>query len=301
MQEAKKWEQYTEEDILQANIEKYQDEATLQFYKEFEESKYPYHEFHVIFSNLISFLRKNNDHPIRVADICGGSGQASFIVKKYDVDSQVTLVDLSEDMLDIAREKMNRANIKGIEIIQEDAFSFLKKGKKYDLIVFSSAIHHFKDPIELISLAAENLSANGVIITIADPTNVISSRRYKFFEFLAVDATGKKERIKKSLSTLFNKSPQTLEDFDLAEYQTLKGIDDKKLIKDLALKNMYPIMHIRYPAGEPHITKIMPWFGLSWAFSTILHKGNISNSEELNNLMRKSLRRDLPFRVSIYK
>ena len=290
----KRWEECTEEDILQANIEKYDSEHIVNFYKDFEEPRYAYIEYNVIFKAVTNMLEKRIHRSLQAVDLCGGAGKAAFVLKSCSPDSRVTLVDLSEKMLEIAREKIDRNKIEGVDVVLADAFSFLDSEKKYDLIVFSSAIHHFKEPLNLLQSAAARLSENGIIITIADPTIITKSRRYKFFLFLAAGSQHKKEIIKQMFS---GSNKDSSSDFDMAEYQTYTGIDDRKLASEVRNIGLSPLVHLRYPAGEPYMVKIMPYLGLCWAFSMVLGKTENHVPEEMVDRLKQEIKKEMPFRI----
>jgi len=289
----KRWEECTEEDILQANIEKYDSEHIVNFYKDFEEPRYAYIEYNVIFKAVTNMLEKRNDRSLQAVDLCGGAGKAAFVMKSCSPDCRVTLVDLSEKMLGVARERIERDKIEGVDVVLADAFSFLESEAEYDLIVFSSAIHHFKEPLNLLQNAAARLSENGVIITIADPTTITKSRRYKFFLFLAASSQHKKEIIKQK----FSGSKDSNSDFDMAEYQTYTGIDDRKLASEVRNIGLSPLVHLRYPAGEPYMVKIMPYLGLCWAFSMVLGKTENHIPEEMIDKLKQEIKKEMPFRI----
>jgi ubiquinone/menaquinone biosynthesis C-methylase UbiE len=290
----KRWEECTEEDILQANIEKYDSEHIVNFYKDFEEPRYAYIEYNVIFKAVTNMLEKRNDRSLQAVDLCGGAGKAAFVMKSCSPDCRVTLVDLSEKMLGVARERIERDKIEGVDVVLADAFSFLESEAEYDLIVFSSAIHHFKEPLNLLQNAAARLSENGVIITIADPTTITKSRRYKFFLFLAASSQHKKEIIKQK----FSGSKDSNSDFDMAEYQTYTGIDDRKLAREVRDIGLSPLVHLRYPAGEPYMVKIMPYLGLCWAFSMVLGKTENHVPEEMVDRLKQEIKKEMPFKIN---
>lgn len=290
---AKRWEECTEEDILQANIEKYDSEHIVNFYKDFEEPRYSYIEYNVIFKAVTDMLEKTLDRSLRAVDLCGGAGKAAFVLKSCAPDCKVTLVDLSEKMLEIARERIAKNNIQGIDVVQADAFSFLDSEGEYDLIVFSSAVHHFKEPLDLLKSAAARLSENGIIITIADPTTITKSRRYQFFRFLAASSEHQKQMIKQMFST---NSSSNNADFDMAEYQTYTGIDDRQLARGVRGVGLSPLLHLRYPAGEPYMVKIMPYLGLCWAFSLVLGKRENQVPAAVVDKLKQDIKREMPFR-----
>lgn len=293
MAAVKRWEECTEEDILQANIEKYDSEHIVNFYKDFEEPRYSYIEYNIIFKAVTDMLEKTIDHSLRAVDLCGGAGKAAFVLKSCAPDCKVKLVDLSAKMLAIAQERMAKNNIAGIDVVQTDAFSFLGSEGEYDLIVLSSAIHHFKEPLGLLKSAADRLSANGIIITIADPTTITKSRRYQIFRFLAAGSKHKKQMIKQMFST---DSGAGNADFDMAEYQTYTGIDDLELARGVRNIGLSPLLHLRYPAGEPYMVKIMPYLGLCWAFSMVLGKSENQAPTAVVDKLKRDIKREMPFR-----
>jgi ubiquinone/menaquinone biosynthesis C-methylase UbiE len=295
----KMWEDYTEEEILKANIEKYDKEEVVKFYQDFEEPKYSYIEYTVIFKAVLGLLQKKMQEPVRAVDMCGGAGKAAFALKSCDPDCEVTLVDLADKMLDIARCKAEKENI-DCRIILKDAFSFLEEeAEQFDLIVFSSALHHFKDPISLLEAAAKRLSPQGMIISIADPNTMIKSKRFLFLQFMASNGQLKKIAVKRCLGNIFSSQGSPAEEeFDVAEYQTFAGIDDMALSKDIKQAGLSPLLHMRYPAGEPAATKIMPWMGLYWAFSMVMcHSESVGMYHKEMGALKQEVERSLPYKV----
>jgi len=296
---SKKWHEYSEEEILQANIEKYQRDDIVKFYEDFEEPRYTYIEYQIILAAVLKALREELGRPVKAVDMCGGAGKAAFVIKSIQPDSEVFLVDLSEKMLNIARQRAAKLGLHDLNIVQADAFSFLEQDVEYDLFVYSSALHHFKDPVNLLKVSAGRMHTKGMIVTIADPTTLIKSRRYRFFQFLATNRDVKRHMIKECFQRRFKKSPAAGEEFDVAEYQTYTGIDDHQLCKDLAKINLYPLVHLRYPAGEPYMTKIMPYLGLSWAFSTVLSLSPEDYQDRVKQ-MKQEIKSQLPFRIRFF-
>ena len=301
MSKVKTWEEYSEEEILKANIEKYAKEEIVKFYEDFEEPKYSYIEYSVIFNAVLGVLNKRLPHSVRAVDMCGGAGKAAFALKSCDDNCEVTLVDLADKMLDIARRKAEKENI-ACRIILNDAFSFLDNEKEqFDLIVFSSALHHFKDPISLLDAAAKRLSPQGLIISIADPNTKIKSKRFRFLQFMAGNSQLKRIAVKNFFNQRFTAGKKNVpqeEDFDVAEYQTRTGINDVALSNDIKRIGLESLVLMRYPAGEPLMTRIMPWIGLCWAFSTVMcHKEAWAEYRKEADLIRKEIKQNLPYRV----
>lgn len=299
----KKWEDFSEEEILEANIAKYEQDAIVQFYEDFDEPRYSYIEYEVIFTSVLETMRKKLGRPVRAVDMCGGAGKGAFTLKACQPDCQVTLVDLSEKMLEVARRKAVKNSLHDIDIVQADAFSFLAQENEYDLFVYSSALHHFKDPITLLQQTAEKLSPQGMIISIADPNTLTKSRRYAFLQFSASNWEIKKQVMKNKFDRLLGadtKQNSNLPDFDVAEYLTFTGIDDIAFTRQVQNIGLQPLIHMRYPAGEPYMTRILPYIGLYWAFSTVLHKDTEPGYQIYKEQMKREIATNLPFRIKYY-
>lgn len=112
-------------------------------------------------------LRVVSDAP-EVLDACGGSGNVSAILSGSGIVPAV--VDVSSEML---AQWISRAQGMGLapETHVAPIESFLRDDRRcWDLIAFSSALHHLEHPAEVLALAATRLKEGGAILTIYDPT-----------------------------------------------------------------------------------------------------------------------------------
>ncbi len=302
MEVLKKWSHVTEKDILEANIVKYDNDEIIKYYTEKADPKFTYIEYQVIFKAVMEALAKKLGRSVKAVDICGGSGKASFIMKQCDPFSEVSLVDLSDKMLAVARDKMKQEGVEDIRLIKTDAFSFLESTQQqFDLIVFSSAIHHFKDPIKLLAAAAEKLSPQGCIVTIAEPTTIIKSTRFKIVTFIFGHKEYKQDVVKSWIRYILTRGeswPAKDEFADIAEYQTYKGIDDLEMSSRLSSLGLSPLVHLRYPSGDPIMLKVMPYMGLNWSFGMVLKKGWGPEDRKLSWELQNKIREELPFKIN---
>lgn len=110
----------------------------------------------------IDNLKLSTSSP-EILDLGAGTGLFSeFVLLKYP-DARITLVDLSEKMLDIARKRFS--SNENISIIQQD-FTTFKVEKQYDAVISSLAIHHLEDTakIELYNTVFTLLKSDGIFI-----------------------------------------------------------------------------------------------------------------------------------------
>ena len=101
-----------------------------------------------------------------ILDFGGGTGLLTLPLAKQA--KFVTLVDISEKMLEQARLKAEQQDIKNIQFLEQD---LLEKPleKEFDLIVVCRVLHHMPDLDEALSLFYQHLKEDGKLL-IADFT-----------------------------------------------------------------------------------------------------------------------------------
>lgn len=99
----------------------------------------------------------------KILDIGAGTGLLSaFLMERYP-EASFTLIDISEKMLDIAKDRFRgNSNVKYI-VADYSKYSFVEK---YDMIVSALSIHHLEDKEkkEIYKKSYSLLKQNGVII-----------------------------------------------------------------------------------------------------------------------------------------
>ncbi|MBT2738627.1 class I SAM-dependent methyltransferase [Bacillus sp. ISL-7] len=97
--------------------------------------------FDDFYSIPISIIETKNDSPA-VLDIGAGTGLFSFFIKEKFPNAHITLIDLSEKMMDVSRKRF--ANYNDIHYVVAD-YTEYKFNEKFDLIISSLSIHHLSD------------------------------------------------------------------------------------------------------------------------------------------------------------
>ena len=106
--------------------------------------------------------------PARVLDVGCGTGNLSL--KFLMLGSEVTALDISQRMLDILRSKVPNALKGRIHIVCEDADEFLLQEKGYyDVMCFSSVLHHLPNYLATLNLAISKLNPGGIIYIVHEP------------------------------------------------------------------------------------------------------------------------------------
>ena len=96
-----------------------------------------------------------------ILDFGGGTGLLALPLAEQA--KSVTLVDISEKMLEQARLKAEQQDIKNIQFLEQD---LLEKPleKEFDLIVVCRVLHHMPDLDESLSLFHQHLRENGQLL-----------------------------------------------------------------------------------------------------------------------------------------
>ena len=99
-----------------------------------------------------------------ILDFGGGTGLLALPLAKQA--RSVTLVDISEKMLEQARLKANQQDIKNIQILEQDLLANPLE-QQFDLIVVSRVLHHMPDLDATLAMFHHHLRENGQVL-IAD-------------------------------------------------------------------------------------------------------------------------------------
>lgn len=110
-----------------------------------------------------SLVPSGKDAPY-ILDLGAGTGLFSSLVMKQHPDAKLTLIDLSEGMLDIARQRFGFAN-PDVTYIAADYTQF-EYPHAYDYIISSLSIHHLEDAqkYELYKRIFSLLKPGGVFV-----------------------------------------------------------------------------------------------------------------------------------------
>lgn len=99
-----------------------------------------------------------------VIDLGCGTGTISYFIKNKFKNAQITCMDISENMLEIAADKIGD----NISCICEDLNTFIFD-KKYDVVVSSLALHHLETDLvkfEMYQKIHRGLKNNGIFINL---------------------------------------------------------------------------------------------------------------------------------------
>ncbi len=210
--------------------------------------------------------------PPLALDACGGSGNAAL--KMIEHGCKTTLADISPELIEICKQECDNRGVQCDFELGEIGQYLDSTDNKFDLITFSSALHHLENPLLVLSLATDCLSPGGVIVTLFDPCP--SPRAVK----LVTEPVRILTRIVREPSLLYTRTGPVVRRFlrreskekmaaralelkddnvgFIAEYHGTRGINDRDLVA--RLKEVTPISvveHHRYVGG--HIIAPVKW------------------------------------------
>ena len=225
---------------------------------------------------------------VRALDACGGSGNISLKLLRRGV--RVTLADISEDLQAIFRQKCTAAGFTPTVFTGEIAAFLANTTDHFDLVVFSSALHHLENVEAVLRLARERLAPGGLLFTTFDPTaraqhhwltRVLQRLDYFGFKLFCQtsDVLGAVRRRTKRLlagtraaakdQAEVNESTAGL----LAEYHVEKGIDDLALVSHLKQAGYEVVWHERYAGGRTALTRgLIKALGDATSFKLLLRR-----------------------------
>lgn len=281
MNENSKINKYSEKDVINANRKVYSKIA--HSYEDIVFTSDSSSRLYLILSDCIKHLRKTKKSIIAL-DACGGTGQAALLLNKFGCNAH--LIDLSLEMINNSKKHFKKNNIK-IKTINSEINEFLTNNTlKYDLIVFSSALHHLRYPDKILKTAMQNLSKGGLLLTISDPTQNIQKTSFKVLSlmdrmlnhFFKNPLMPFKLLFYKVIVSLGFKKNQISEQGWLSEFHTVYGIDDENLINVLRKNGSYILNHKRYTAGYTYVfQKIYKLLRLNTSFLTVISNENSEN------------------------
>lgn len=124
----------------------------------------------IYFRNYESSPRKavleainNND---KVLDLCTGTATNAIRIAKQKPETKIVGIDISKDMLRVAKEKVRKQNARNIQLYSMDATKMKFKDRCFDKVIISLVLHELDEALaeEVLREAARVLKDDGSII-----------------------------------------------------------------------------------------------------------------------------------------
>lgn len=184
-----------------------------------------------------------------VLDACGGTGNVGEALHAHGI--QPVVVDVSAEMLELWRAKVERRGGDAeIHLATIEDF-FASDHRRWDLITFSSALHHLEDYMGVFATAASHLAPGGCLFTSFDPTPATRGghllRRIDFVVWLGLNDRRRFTRLVKAKVGRGVRRQVDREHIGrMAERHAYVGVDDGALVAAARGMGMDVLVHHRY-------------------------------------------------------
>jgi ubiquinone/menaquinone biosynthesis C-methylase UbiE len=199
---------------------------------------------------------------------CGG-GTGNLTLKMCARGWAVTVVDVSDKMLDLLQDKA-RAQGHCPTFIHGSIERFLEAATEpYDLVAFSSVLHHLYSYASIVESAAKRLSPIGIFYSNYDPLVPRNSFWTRAFESLdtaiakvLLDPADILPGVRRRLRKLFARTdPEfgraVVSAGDLAEFHARTGVDDNQILRVLQANGFSIVKHQRFATGRTAVMRFL--------------------------------------------
>lgn len=129
-----------------------------------------------------------SDEKLKVLEVCIGTGTNSIIIAENRTNTEIVGIDLSKEMLALAKSKIEKRGIINIKTIVMDATDMNFDDNYFDVVLISLVLHEVDDTIryKIMKEAKRVLKNKGKIIIIEwdKPNKLIQKLLFSIIELL---------------------------------------------------------------------------------------------------------------------
>lgn len=141
----------------------------------------------------------------KILDLCTGTATNAIEIAKVKTNVQIVGVDLSDDMLRVAKNKVIRAGLKNISLYRMDAADLRFRNESFDKILLSLVLHELDEALtgKILNEAKRILKPHGeIIITEWEPSRRLL-QKLLFLPVHCLESKRYRDFIKKDLNRYF--------------------------------------------------------------------------------------------------
>ena len=156
----------------------------------------------------------------KVLDLCTGTATNALSIARRRPDTKVVGIDLSKDMLRVAKDKLRQSGLKNVRIYQMDATDMKFKTGCFDKILISLVLHEMEEELaaRIVMEAKRVLKDDGeIIITEWEPSNQLS-KRILFMPIHLLEPKPYKKFIRKDLYSYFRQFGLEIVSYEHCDY-----------------------------------------------------------------------------------
>lgn len=148
-----------------------------------------------------------SDEKLKVLEVCIGTGTNSIIIAENRPNTEIVGIDLSKEMLALAKEKIEKRGIINIKTLIMDATNMNFDDNYFDVVLISLVLHEVDDTIryKIMKEAKRVLKNKGKIIIIEwdKPNKLIQKLLFSIIELL--EPKGFKEFLQSNIEEYIEK------------------------------------------------------------------------------------------------
>jgi demethylmenaquinone methyltransferase/2-methoxy-6-polyprenyl-1,4-benzoquinol methylase len=159
----------------------------------------------------------------RILEIAVGTAENSILLAKNKPNVHITGIDISESMLNIARNGINKEKLKNIELINMDASNMMFETASFDVIIISLLLHELTEDAanKILKQCLNVLKNNGKIIILEweYPKKILQKVLFSVINLLEPLANKEyKQFMQKDLNLYFNQNGFQIKNIDYGDY-----------------------------------------------------------------------------------
>ena len=128
------------------------------------------------------------EEKLKVLEVCIGTAENSIIIAENRPNTEIVGIDLSKEMLEIAKKKIEKKGIKNIKTAVMDATNMNFDNNSFDMVIISLVLHEVDESIryKMIKEAGRVLKNKGKIIVLEwdKPKKLIQKPLFSIIELL---------------------------------------------------------------------------------------------------------------------
>ncbi|MDR0281859.1 MAG: class I SAM-dependent methyltransferase [Candidatus Peribacteria bacterium] len=178
--------------------------------------------------NAIAKLLSDQDKSL--LEVCAGTCDNSITIAKHNKNIQITAIDRSSKMLDVARWNILKNDISNIDLKVMDASNLELKDQKFDVVVISLALHEMEESMQQAILFEMHrvLKDSGKCIVVERNRPKTINRKIKFVLIELIEPKSYRKLMKQDMDRYFGEVGFKIEDSILCDYTKVYKLKKRK-------------------------------------------------------------------------
>ena len=145
------------------------------------------------------------DRQDKVLDLCTGTATNAIKISQILPETKIVGIDVSRDMLRVAKDKIQKNSVKNVKLYSMDATSTKFKNKCFDKVLISLVLHELEETLveKILKEAARVLKDDGRIIVTEWEPSCSLWRKVLFFPIHVLEPKPYRKFIRKDLYEYF--------------------------------------------------------------------------------------------------